>query len=380
MKKSILFLYLVSTVIAMADPETIPPLLADMIYDKCSDCHDDVFAEANINLDMKSIDWTKEKHRDLWLKVLKVTKDVIMPPLDKDQPSLKERSELIAYLDKKLIANTKFGKASVRRLSNREYQKKIQTIFNYPEFKLKDGFPADHLYHGFDNQAKSLQISAPLMHAYVDTANSLADWYFYHENKPHQALDYYGGPSKMTQTFSSSEVRDNGKTLRLASRHAGSVFRACSWSSDLEIKTSGEYNIEVSSSTFKPKDNKPMVLELRARSRESSDRTYAHKFRILTTFEVNKTSPETFKASVILHEGETIMFRWANSEFDHTPEALIKVATDKFKKDPRYLAAWLEVAFPKGTKIKGSSKSKLRGLNGHLKIAEAYKKKGFKRL
>ena len=41
------------------------------------------------------------------------------------------------------------------------------------------------------------------------------------------------------------------------------------------------------------------------------------------------------------------MFRWANSEFDHTPEALVRVAKEKFKKDPRFHAAWLNVIYPR---------------------------------
>ena len=373
MKESFILIFLGFTLLLTAEPVKLPKNLRSMLQNTCIDCHDEDLSKADINLDFDTVDWSKPARRKLLEKVLDATKNGVMPPVNKTQPTLKQRSELIAYLDKMLVKNTPFEKTKVRRLSNREYEKTIQKLFNYPDFKLKAGFPADHIQHGFDNQASGLEVSSALMHSYVETANSLTDWYFQKSSKKYKPLNYSGGPQQMTQTFSSSEIRDDGKSLRLASKHDGSVFRACSWSSDLEIKRSGVYDIEISSSKFKPNSEKPMQLEVRARGRLSSDRSKVTTFRLLKTIDITKTSPQTFKFSSILHDGETLMFRWVNSKFDHTPDALIQAATEKFKKDPRYHAAWLEVIYPQ--KGKGPYLQSLRGMNGHRKVQETYKKK-----
>lgn len=371
MMRLLIFSFLCSGALVLAEPVPMPEHIFDMLLDNCMDCHDDGLTKGGVNVDRESIDWSDPKQRDMWERVLKVTRDGVMPPMNKPQPTLEQRREVIAYIDQQLYENTDFGKQTIRRLSNREYQATIQNLFNMPKFELEAGFPKDHIVHGFDNQHKGLQLSAPLMHAYISQANTLADLYFEKKSRAYEPLEYIGYPAQMTQTFSSSEITDDGRSLLLASRHAGQVFRATSWSSDLEIMRSGVYEVMVSSSQFKPKSDVPMILELRARGRETSDRTRVTSFRMLKTFEVTKSTPEIFKFTAELHKGETILFRWANSEFDHTFEALKKAAIAKFEKDRRYHAAWLELVYPQGKMPPDSSS--LRGLNGHLKVQALYK-------
>ena len=375
MKKrfALLFIPLCFGSFAVAEPVRLPAHLTGLLANNCTDCHDESLAKGGVNLDVASVDWSDPIQRQTWEQVLKMIRDGIMPPADKPQPPRQQRSELIAHLDQQLVRNTPFGKTKVRRLSNREYEKTIQTLFKYRDFKLQLGFPPDHITHGFDNLTSGLQVSKPLLQAYVETANGLADRFFHStQTDEYEPFEYSGGPEQMTQTFSSSEIRDNGKSLRLASRFSGSVFRACSWSSDMEIRRSGVYEIRVEASQFKPKSDEPMILELRARQRDASDRTAATKFRLLGTLEVTQTSPEDLKLTAVLHDGETVMFRWANSEYDHTRDALKQAAVAKFKQDRRYLAAWQDVLAPK--KGKAPPSASLRGMNGHVKAQEAYRK------
>ena len=126
MKYSLIFAFLSLTFLLSAEPLKLPQNLRNMLQNNCVDCHDEDLSKADVNLDFDSIDWSDPKSRKLWEKVLDVTFSGVMPPVNKKQPSLKQRSELITYIDKQLVQNTEFEVSKVRRLSNREYEKTIQ--------------------------------------------------------------------------------------------------------------------------------------------------------------------------------------------------------------------------------------------------------------
>src|SRR5690606_24825997 len=109
--------------------------------------------------------------------------------------------------------------------------------------------------------------------------------------------------------------------------------------------------------------DEPMILEVYAREITATDRSKIHAFRRLHTIEVTSETPETVTFEADLYEGQTPLLRWANAELDHTTEQLPALFAERFKKDQRLLAAYLDALHNED----GSPRSpaRLRGRNGY---------------
>ncbi|MGB1129835.1 MAG: DUF1588 domain-containing protein [Haloferula sp.] len=345
---------------AHASETPIPDKAGEVLMEYCIDCHDAGLSKGGLDLDVESIDWSDPESRERWQRVLRYSHEHLMPPAKKEQPKPHEREVLRKWLDQALIEHSPVGGTPPRRLSRLEYRNTIRELLGLPDFDLPSGFPRDMEHHGFDNLGAGLVLSPPLMEAYTKVAWEVADELYPPLRKPPESVRRVAGPEDMVISFSASKVV--GDALRLASR-CETAMRSCTWPSRIEITTSGVYRISVSASTFQPKGNEPMKLELRARDLAASDRTRVSRFRLLKEFSFSKESPETVSFEAELYEGQTVLLRWTNAEMDHDAEPLAKQMRGWFEKDPRVLAAWQKAVFPKGDAGKPVLTA-LRGANG----------------
>lgn len=343
-----------------AEEVPIPKQASHVLIDYCIDCHDESRQKGGLNLDVKSINWESKESRELWERVLRYSHDKIMPPAKEDQPNAKEREILRAWLDESLMKHSPVGGTLPRRLSRLEYRNTIRQLFALPEFELPAGFQRDTEHHGFNNVGEGLVMSPPLLEAYANVASKVADELFPPKRKTPASVVRKAGPEDMVLSFSAASVR--GDTLRLASS-CETAMRSCTWPSRIEITHSGVYRITVSASTFKPKNDQPMELEIRARELTASDRTRVSKFRLLKNLSFDKESPKSATFEAELYEGETLIFRWTNAEMNHDAKPLHDQMKAWFEKDKRFLAAWQKAVFPKG-KPTNQGLGPLRGRNG----------------
>ena len=338
----------------------IPAPVMDVLAEYCIDCHDAGSKKGDLDLDLAAVDWTLEKNRALWERVLVVNEQGLMPPPKKDQPSDEERARLVEWLDSSLLGNTPIGGTLPRRLSRSEYQNTVRKLFSLPEFELPLGFPHDTELHGFDNLGEGLVLSPPLLETYSSAAWQIADEIYPPKKPVEKSSIRTAEPEDMVISFSATSVR--GNALRLASRHPN-IMRSCTWPSRIEVKTSGVYRITVSGSTFKPISNEPMVLELTAREVSASDRSNIDKFRVIQEISFGTESPKSVSFEAELYEGQTVMMRWVNAEMSHDGKELEKLMRVKLAENPRYLAAWQKAVFPNG-KTNKPRVTILRGANG----------------
>ena len=339
-----LFVLGFSTGVPRAEEIAIPKPAAEVLENYCIDCHDKGLKKGGLNLDVASIDWSQPESRELWGRVHRYSHDQLMPPPKKDQPTAKEREVVWAWLDESLMKHSPIGGTPPRRLNQQEYQNTIRQLFHLPDFELPAGFPDDPEYHGFNNVGHGLVTSPPLIEAYAKVATSVADELFPPKRKAPSVVRK-AGPEDMVVTCSASSVR--GDALRLASS-CETAMRSCTWPSRIEITHSGVYRITVSASTFKPKNDQPMELEIRARELTASDKTRVSEFRLLKNLSFDKESPESATFEAELHEGQTLIFRWTNAEMNHDAKPLHDQMKAWFEKDKRFLAAWQKAVFPKG--------------------------------
>jgi hypothetical protein len=362
-RKNLLSLLFASAAVANLSAENSTPISDthyELLSNYCLNCHDDVEMKGDLNLDHYSVDWGDKGHRDLWENVLHMLQDGLMPPEDEDQPNDEERATLISWLDENLLGNTPIGGTLPRRLSADEYRATISDLFDLPEYELPLGFPKDSEYHGFNNVGEGLVLSPPLMEAYANVAEQIADTIYPPEQKAPSSTIRTAGPEDMVISFSASTVRDDA--LLLASR-GQEMFRSCSWPSRMEIMASGTYRVTVSAAKHKPVSDAPMKLEVRARELSASDRSRAEVFRLLKVIDVPSESPTTVTFEADLYEGQTLLFRWMNADMDHGYTEFAKHMREWFSKDARWLAAWQHTVFPNGdfSKIRTSV---IRGRSG----------------
>lgn len=355
---------------AMAEPIAIPEKRFDFIDTYCIDCHDSASKKGEVDLEFETIDWNSPKNQKLWEKVHQVVEEGMMPPAKKKQPSAYDRKAMVKWIDESLAKHVEIGTTGPRRLSAAEYEKTVRSVFEMPDFKLPMGFPSDPKVHGFSNLAEGLSFSPTLMESYRQVAAQMADHLYPAARSKPEVKTLTAGPNDFALSFSASGVF--GDALRLASRGNDSVMRSCTWPSRIEIARSGIYRVTVSASQFKPKDDQPMTLEVRAREVAASDRTHVPVFRLLKTFPVTSEDSQTVTFEAELYEGQTLMFRWTNAELSHNPKEVAALMKGWFERDARMLAAWQKTLYPGMTLKSSKGYTHLRGMNGWKIIKKHY--------
>jgi len=316
--------------------------------------------KGGVDLERGAIEWGTAGERAIWERALRAVKQKRMPPPPLARPPAAEVESLSAYLGDRLARHTPMGGDIPRRLNGAEYEATIRELFDLPKFRLPMGFPPDIQMHGFDNVAAGLKMSAPLMEAYANTAWEIADTVFPPPGRKAEKRVWNAPPSEMVISFSASTVR--GGVLRMASR-AEDIMRSCTWPARVEIFDSGVYRITVAASQFQPRPGQAMTLEVWAREIDATDRSKIRAFRRLHTMEVTSETPKTFTFEAELYEGQTPLLRWANAELDHTTEQLPALFRERFERNPRLLAAYLQALHnADGTP---RSPARLRGRNGY---------------
>lgn len=350
--------WMIPTLPALAEP--VPQPVQDILYRICAECHDADSEKGGVNLDQATIAWDDPAAVEQWYRAYKVLEHGHMPPPDKPQPNAAEKKALLAFLDEKLRQHTPIGGTLPRRLNRLEYRNTIRTTFRMDEFELPAGFPKDNREHGFDTVSEALVLSPPLLAAYQEVAGQIADELFPQPRALPASTVRKAGVEDLVLSFSAATI--HGDALRLACGSTDSIMRSSTWPSKIEITTSGTYRVTVDASTFRPRDDKSLTLEVRAREVAASDRSGTKSFRLLGEFEVTSESPETFTFDAELYEGQTLLLRWANAELTHDPVVLTALLERRFREDPRFLAAWQAMLFPAPNRR--TSVASLRGRNG----------------
>jgi hypothetical protein len=323
-----------------ADP--VPERSAEFLTTYCMDCHDADTAEAEVNLEFRDIAWETEAARHHWERVLKVLESGAMPPKDIAQPESAERTAMLQWLDESLTRHSQTGGTVLRRLNQDEYRNTVRQIFGLP-FELPDGFPQDTNDQQFDTIGDRLILSPPLMSAYADVANGIADEIFPPARPAPASTVRKVTPDDLVISYSSGSVRDNA--MRLASK-CGPMMRSCTWPSKVEIPASGLYRIQVDASTFRPVSAEPMLLQLLATDVSGKDSVNVNSLRLLKQIEVSQQEAVTVEFEAELYEGQTVVFHYANAPLnsDRAEKKTLQAwFQSKFETDRRYLAAWQQL-------------------------------------
>ena len=151
-----------------------------ILEEHCFDCHDNVSAKGDIDLESALTQTPLVRNRLLWENVAERVKMGDMPPKKKPQPVDADRLKLRAWLaseiegfDYSKVRNP--GYVPVRRLTREEYNRTIRDLVGL-DLRPADDFPMDFSgASGFSNSANTLFLQTAHLDRYFTAAEGVID-------------------------------------------------------------------------------------------------------------------------------------------------------------------------------------------------------------
>ena len=311
----------------------------------CVECHNQEAAEANVVLSVGKLDWSNPESEELWSSVHRVLKAGEMPPSDiENRPTAVDRSSIVAWLDDNLTRRFPPGGSVLRRLNRQEYESSVGAVLGIP-FKVPNSFPPDSRVFGFDNIGEGLILSPPLMAQYVQLANAAADELLPSDQNltdvPITTSEI--GPGDFSLNFTTGHEIDG--VLRMVSG-SEPLSRGCVWPNRFEAPASGQYNLTIDISSFKPTAGHVPVVHLLARKMTGSNFARANTLRKVAEFKIKSEQPTTFESQIELLRGETVVIYCDVTR--NRPAYLKRFSTqlhDTFRDDPELALAWMKAGY-----------------------------------
>ncbi|MEO2017785.1 MAG: DUF1592 domain-containing protein [Fuerstiella sp.] len=148
----------------------------------CLQCHDADTADGEREFESFALPITSEQHLITADEIIDQVTLRKMPPEDAEQPTDEQRLNLVGALrDSIQEARSRFessgARTVMRRLSNREYENTLATLFDrrVDTLGLTADFPKDQTSHHMDNIGESLVTSGFLLDQYFQAATRLVD-------------------------------------------------------------------------------------------------------------------------------------------------------------------------------------------------------------
>jgi hypothetical protein len=170
-----------SSFAAEAEPEE-QTVIADFMGKYCLQCHDAGSAEGEREFDSFAIPIASMQQLISADEIVDQVTLKLMPPEDSQQPTDEERLALVGALRNSIVkARDKFkssgGRTVLRRLSDREYENTLATLFDrrVDTLGLTADFPKENTSHHMDNIGVSLVTSGFLLDQYFQAASRLVE-------------------------------------------------------------------------------------------------------------------------------------------------------------------------------------------------------------
>jgi hypothetical protein len=162
---------------ATADPaSSYEKEILPILENYCFSCHGEGISKGDFSMDEFKDLSAHLNDRKHWLSIWHNVRSQIMPPSDEDQLELKEKKQLLAWIEKDVFKlepqNPDPGRVTIRRLNRTEYQNAVYDLLGV-EYDTHEVFPADDSGYGFDNIGDVLSISPLLLEKYIAAADEV---------------------------------------------------------------------------------------------------------------------------------------------------------------------------------------------------------------
>lgn len=237
---------LLSTGVSLAEKSSAKELeiefqkkIQPLLQDYCYDCHGDGSDKGDFVMDEYASTAELLQDQHAWLRIWENLRTEMMPPSKEEfQPTIDERKEVIAWIEKQIFAldpeNPDPGRVTIRRMNREEYQNTIADVVGV-NFNANDNFPSDDTGFGFDTIGDVLTISPLLMEKYLSAAEEIAL----------MALPLDAGkPKPIDIDAGNFKDRSGRQTARFMEANAAQVVTA-----KRRIDAAGKYSLEVAYSS-----------------------------------------------------------------------------------------------------------------------------------
>ena len=217
--------------VVSADDKDLLAKLDPFLSQHCYECHDDLTAEADLDLLSLDFDLGNPANFAHWDHVFRRVRSGEMPPKEKAQPSSRERKEFLELIREPLFAIDRadleqYGRVHGRRLTRTEYEYTVHDLLGI-DIPLANQLPADESGHEFETKADIQQLSHFHLDKYLVAADAALDEAFGRMQKGDAEFKRFFGPTELTArsggNYRGPEARD-GKvrmwrmTLQFAGR------------------------------------------------------------------------------------------------------------------------------------------------------------------
>lgn len=142
----------------------------------CYECHDDLVAEAGLDLFALGDDLNNPGDFIDWSQVFERVASGEMPPEEKKRPNADEMKAFLGHLEDGLVEverglQKEFGRAELRRLSREEYANSLKDILDLPNINFAEMLPPDGLEGHHQKSAGALDFSHVMISKYMEVAD-----------------------------------------------------------------------------------------------------------------------------------------------------------------------------------------------------------------
>ncbi len=305
-----------------------------MLEQFCFDCHADGMDKGNFTFD-KHTDYSALRgDMKFWDHVRQQVATHVMPPPKKDQPTLQQRDEIVAWIDDSVFwfdpAKPNPGHITARRLNRTEYNNTVRDLL-FIDTRPAREFPPDDTGYGYDNIGDVLSLSPMLMEKYLRAARGVADTAM--EVKAPEHADIELGAGKMWNSQGETQETEGIRWFYSNSEATGKV----------SVPASGTYALTLHVAATQA-GSEPAKIALKVNGKDVST------FEVTTVWKNAEAPWQKITKSVQLNGGESkISVRFLNDASD--PEN-----ADPDKRDRNVALDKIEVQGPHGLLAPRSSK------------------------
>ncbi|WDQ16657.1 DUF1592 domain-containing protein [Rhodopirellula sp. P2] len=159
-----------------------PSIVADFLGKHCLECHDNASAEGEREFESFKLPISSEQQLITTDEIIDQVTLKLMPPEESEQPTDEERLALLHQLRASVdqareLFRGSTGRTVMRRLSNREYEVTLATLFGrrVDTLGLTADFPKENTSHHLDTIGESLVTSGFLLDQYFQAASRLVE-------------------------------------------------------------------------------------------------------------------------------------------------------------------------------------------------------------
>ncbi|MFO0869780.1 MAG: DUF1592 domain-containing protein [Pirellulales bacterium] len=330
----------------------LPDPVRTLLSRYCHACHTAPEPQGEWQIDELSADFSTEGGRRRWRTVADRLQTGVMPPPGEPRPSaadVRTTLDWIAARASESVPPTPAGvRRGLRRMSHGEYVNTLRDLLEV-DIDLSDLFPTDSDTTGFDNQATSLHLSAPLLENYLQAAERALDAAIAARPQPATQRRRFDIKQERTVKPSGSVYRHVDDGVAIFSSWVSANIQVTLW--QFQTRERGPYRFRISGYGYQTE--RPVTFHVNVGPMNA-----AAQQTLIDYFEVPAGKPQVVEFTESLDPQQTI--RIVADGLGVIPPEVERIGADKYT-GPGLVVQWVEIEGPLMPRWPPASRQRLLG-------------------